>query len=55
MEQTVLSLADRKTHIPYRQSKLTHCLKDSLGGNSNTVMVGNVWSEEEHIEETVNN
>ncbi|CAD5115830.1 DgyrCDS4768 [Dimorphilus gyrociliatus] len=53
LEQTVLSLADKKTHIPYRQSKLTHCLKDSLGGNSNTVMIGNVWSEEEHIEETI--
>ena len=29
-------------HIRYRDSKLTHLLKDSLGGNSKTVMICNV-------------
>lgn len=32
LEQTIVALADRKReHIPYRQTKLTHALKDSLG------------------------
>ena len=31
-----------KTYIPYRDSKLTRLLKDSLGGNARTVMIANV-------------
>jgi hypothetical protein len=30
--------------VPYRNSKLTHLLKDSLGGNSKTIMVTTVRS-----------
>merc|ERR1739841_231169 len=32
----------RSGHIPYRDSKLTRLLQDSLGGNTKTVMVANV-------------
>ena len=31
-----------KPYIPYRDSKLTRLLKDSLGGNARTVMIANV-------------
>lgn len=32
----------KRRHIPYRDSKLTFILKDSLGGNSKTVMIAAV-------------
>ncbi|XP_047516275.1 kinesin-like protein KIF18A isoform X1 [Pieris napi] len=35
-------LADGSNYIPYRDSKLTRLLKDSLGGNCKTVMIANV-------------
>ena len=54
LEQVVLALADRRReHVPFRQSKLTACLKDSIGGNCNTRLVANVWAEAAQIEETV--
>ena len=43
----------RRDHVPFRQSKLTHCLKDSIGGRNNTLLVANVWGESSQIEETV--
>ena len=54
LEQTVMALADsRRDHVPFRQTKLTHCLKDSIGGQCNTLLVANVWGEIEQMEETV--
>ncbi|KAK7113745.1 kinesin-like protein KIF9 isoform X2 [Littorina saxatilis] len=54
LEQVVIALADKhREHIPFRQSKLTHYLKDSIGGNCNTVLVANVWGERNQLEETV--
>ncbi|TSL61289.1 Kinesin-like protein KIF9 [Bagarius yarrelli] len=54
LEQAILALADqRREHVPFRQSKLTHALKDTLGGNCNTVLVANVYGEAEQIDETL--
>ena len=56
LEQAVIALADRRRdHVPFRQSKLTHVLKDSIGGKCNTLLIANVWGEAAHIEETVRN
>lgn len=43
----------KSTHIPYRNSKLTRLLQDSLGGNSKTVMVANVGPADYNYDETV--
>ena len=43
----ISALIDPKaTHVPYRDSKLTRLLQDSLGGNTKTVMVANVGPAE---------
>jgi kinesin family protein 6/9 len=54
LEQVVMALCDRKReHVPYRQSKMTSMLRDSIGGNCKTLMIANVWPEPCHIEETI--
>ena len=54
LEQIVIALAEKnRDHVPFRQSKLTHCLKDSIGGASNTLLIANIWGEPAQIEETV--
>ena len=41
--QVIYALTDKTTtHVPYRDSKLTRILQDSLGGNSKTVLIVNV-------------
>ena len=53
LEQVIIALGDKqREHVPYRSSKLTHVLKDSLGGNCRTALVANVWGESAHVEET---
>ncbi|KAL3152339.1 hypothetical protein ABBQ32_001403 [Trebouxia sp. C0010 RCD-2024] len=53
LEQVIVALSVRgRDHIPYRSSKLTHVLKDSLGGNCKTLMVACIWGEAAQLEET---
>ncbi|KAI9318100.1 hypothetical protein BX666DRAFT_2026500 [Dichotomocladium elegans] len=44
----------RATHIPYRDSKLTRLLQDSLGGNSQTMMLACVSPADSNFMETLN-
>lgn len=44
----------KKAHIPYRDSKLTRILKDSLGGNCRTVMIANVSPSSKSYDDTHN-
>ena len=51
----ISSLTDPKaTHIPYRDSKLTRLLQDSLGGNTKPVMIANVGPADYNYDETMN-
>ncbi|XP_072263384.1 kinesin-like protein KIF3C isoform X2 [Pyxicephalus adspersus] len=50
----ISSLVDgRSTHIPYRDSKLTRLLQDSLGGNAKTIMVATLGPASHHFDETL--
>ncbi|KAI9285530.1 P-loop containing nucleoside triphosphate hydrolase protein, partial [Umbelopsis sp. AD052] len=44
----------KSTHVPYRDSKLTRLLQDSLGGNATTLMIACVSPAEYNLIETVN-
>ncbi|PKA52667.1 Kinesin-like protein FLA10 [Apostasia shenzhenica] len=41
-------------HVPYRDSKLTRLLQDSLGGNSKTVVIACISPADTNAEETIN-
>nr|CAD2178202.1 unnamed protein product [Meloidogyne enterolobii] len=50
----IAALTDQQSsHIPYRDSKLTRLLQDSLGGNSKTVMIANIGPASYNYEETL--
>jgi len=50
----ISALVDGKSsHIPYRDSKLTRLLQDSLGGNTKTVMVANCGPADYNYDETL--
>ncbi|CAG2250364.1 KIF3A [Mytilus edulis] len=50
----ISSLVDGKsTHIPYRNSKLTRLLQDSLGGNSKTAMIANIGPADYNFDESI--
>ncbi|XP_053321337.1 kinesin-like protein KIF21A isoform X4 [Spea bombifrons] len=44
----------KATHVPYRDSKLTRLLQDSLGGNSQTIMIACISPSDRDFMETLN-
>lgn len=57
--QVISALADMQgtslsqVHIPYRDSKLTKLLMDSLGGNALALMIACCSPSAQHVEETL--
>lgn len=49
----IRALLDKQSHIPYRDSKLTRLLTDSLGGNSKTHLIVTCSPASYNIEETI--
>ena len=47
-------VSGKTQYIPYRDSKLTMLLQDSLGGNTKTVMIANVGPADYNYDETLN-
>ncbi|XP_054816089.1 kinesin-like protein KIN-14Q isoform X2 [Prosopis cineraria] len=49
----ISALATKSQHIPFRNSKLTHLLQDSLGGDSKTLMFVQISPNENDLSETI--
>ncbi|KAI5291825.1 kinesin motor protein cin8 [Ascosphaera aggregata] len=51
--RVINALVDGTNHIPYRESKLTRLLQDSLGGHTKTCIIATISPSRANLEETV--
>ncbi|KAF0993230.1 hypothetical protein HZS_7018 [Henneguya salminicola] len=51
--RVIFALVEKTKHIPYRESKLTRLLQDSLGGRTKTVIIATISPSAYNIEETL--
>lgn len=52
--RVITALVEKRPHIPYRESKLTRLLQDSLGGRTKTSIVATISPAVEDLEDTIN-
>ncbi|POR33002.1 Kinesin-like protein bimC [Tolypocladium paradoxum] len=51
--RVINALVDHSSHIPYRESKLTRLLQDSLGGRTKTCIIATISPAKSNLEETM--
>ncbi|RPB11385.1 kinesin-domain-containing protein [Morchella conica CCBAS932] len=51
--RVINALVDKSPHIPYRESKLTRLLQDSLGGRTKTCIIATISPAKCNLEETM--
>ncbi|XP_038677933.1 kinesin-like protein KIF11 isoform X1 [Scyliorhinus canicula] len=51
--RVITSLVERAPHVPYRESKLTRILQDSLGGRTKTSIIATISPASVNFEETI--
>ncbi|KAH9856982.1 kinesin-domain-containing protein [Lenzites betulinus] len=51
--RVINALVDNSSHVPYRESKLTRILQDSLGGRTKTCIIATISPARSNLEETL--
>ncbi|XP_056251671.1 kinesin-like protein KIF11 isoform X2 [Seriola aureovittata] len=51
--RVITALVEKRPHVPYRESKLTRILQDSLGGRTRTSIIATVSPSSSNMEETL--
>ncbi|XP_077541385.1 kinesin-like protein KIF11 [Haemaphysalis longicornis] len=51
--RVITALVDKAPHVPYRESKLTRLLQDSLGGRTKTSIIATISPDMSNLDETL--